>query len=150
MANNNPYNVKTELTDGIDSIARFSRLGGDLHPQRLVLHELIVQTVSERRVFTGDELEYKDHLVKIIDDAKLTPDFQKLEKSGDYTPEKISAVLDELGLERLPVHDRAKQVMMVKLSMSVSRMRSICLWKHNLTQKGGRSLPLFLSRTQVK
>ena len=28
-------------------------------------------------------------------------------------------------------------------------MRSICFWKHNLTQKGGRSLPLFLSRTQV-
>ena len=28
-------------------------------------------------------------------------------------------------------------------------MRLICLWKHNLTQKGGRSLPLFLSRTQV-
>jgi len=34
--------------------------------------------------------------------------------------------------------------------MSVSRMRPICLWKHNLTQKGGRSTPLFLSRTQVK
>ena len=29
-------------------------------------------------------------------------------------------------------------------------MRLICFWKHNLTQKGGRSLPLFLSRTQVK
>ncbi len=28
-------------------------------------------------------------------------------------------------------------------------MRLICLWKHNLTQKGGRSFPLFLSRTQV-
>ena len=28
-------------------------------------------------------------------------------------------------------------------------MRLICFWKHNLTQKGGRSLPLFLSRTQV-
>lgn len=28
-------------------------------------------------------------------------------------------------------------------------MRLICLWKHNLTQKGRRSPPLSLSRTQV-
>ena len=44
---------------------------------------------------------------------KIDTLYQKLEKSGDYTPEKISAVLDELGLERLPLHDRAKQIMMV-------------------------------------
>jgi len=46
VANNNPYNVKTELTDGIDSMARFSGLDGGLHPQRLALHELIVQRQS--------------------------------------------------------------------------------------------------------
>lgn len=113
MADNDPYNVKTELTDGIDSMARFSTPDGSLHPQRLVLHELIVQTVSERKVFTDNDLKYQDRLIKIIDDAKVIPAFQELEKSGDYTPEKISAVLDELGLERLPVHDRAKQVMMI-------------------------------------
>jgi len=113
VADNDPYNVKTELTDGIDSMARFSTPDGSLHPQRLVLHELIVQTVSERKVFTDNDLKYQDRLIKIIDDAKVIPAFQELEKSGDYTPEKISAVLDELGLERLPVHDRAKQVMMI-------------------------------------
>lgn len=113
MTNNNPYNVKTELTDGIDSMARFSGPDGGLHPQRLVLHELIAQIVSERRILPLGQKSYGGFLERTIGKAQALESYQKLEKSGDYTPEKISAVLDELGLERLPVHDRAKQVMMI-------------------------------------
>lgn len=113
MTNNDPYNVKTELTGGTDSIARFSTPEGGLHPQRLVLHELIIQTVSEREVLPSGQKNYDRFLGRTIKKAQALESYQKLEKSGDYTPEKISAVLDELGLERLPVHDRAKQVMMV-------------------------------------
>jgi len=113
VANNNPYNVKTELTDGIDSMARFSGSDGGLHPQRLVLHELIAQIVSERRILPLGQKSYGGFLERTIKKAQALESYQKLEKSGDYTPEKISAVLDELGLERLPVHDRAKQVMMI-------------------------------------
>lgn len=113
MTNNDPYNVKTELTGGIDSIARFSTPEGGLHPQRLVLHELIIQTVSEREVLPSGQKNYDRFLGRTINKAQALESYQKLEKSGDYTPEKISAVLDELGLERLPVHDRAKQVMMI-------------------------------------
>lgn len=112
MANNDPYNVKTELTDGIDSIARFSTPDGGLHPQRIVLHEMIIQTVSERKILLQGK-DFEESLRHSVNAARRVPTFQELEKSGDYTPEKISAVLDGLGLERLPVHDRAKQMMMV-------------------------------------
>lgn len=112
MTDNDPYNVKTELTDGIDSIARFSTPDGSLHPQRLALHELIVQIVSERKILPQGK-DFEEGLRHSVNAARRVPAFQELEKSGDYTPEKISAVLDELGLERLPVHDRAKQMIMV-------------------------------------
>lgn len=112
MADNDPYNVKTELADGIDSKTRFSEPDGNLRPQRLVLHELIIQTVSERKVLLQGK-DFEEGLRHSVNAARQSPTFQALEKSGDYSPEKISAVLDDLGIERLPLHDRAKQVMMV-------------------------------------
>lgn len=111
MANNDPFNVKTELTDGIDSMARFSGPDGNLHTQRLTLHELIVQVVSERKILSSPSGKYGATIKNVITEALKLKSYQELEKAGDYIPEKISSVLDELGLERLPVHDRAKQMM---------------------------------------
>ncbi len=113
MTENDPYKVKTELTDGIDSKARFSGPDGNLYSQRLVLHEFIVQVVSERKILSSPSGKYGAAMKSVIADALELKSYQELEKSGDYTPEKISAVLDEFGLERLPLHDRTKQVMMV-------------------------------------
>ncbi|SER81860.1 Zeta toxin [Nitrosomonas sp. Nm51] len=113
MANNDPFNVKTELTDGIDSMARFSGPDGNLHSQRLALHELIVQVVSERKILSSPSGKYGATIKNVITEALKLKSYQELEKAGDYTPEKISSVLDEFGLERLPLHDRAKQMMMV-------------------------------------
>ena len=113
MENNDPYNIKTELADGIDSKARFSGPNGNLYSQRLVLHELIVQAVSERKILSSSSNKYDATLENVITDALELKSYQELEKTGNYTSNKMSAVLDELGLERLPLHDRAKQVMMV-------------------------------------
>lgn len=88
MANNDPYNVKTELTDGIDSIARFSTPDGGLHPQRIVLHEMIIQTVSERKILLQGK-DFEESLRHSVNAARRVPTFQELEKSGDYTPEKM-------------------------------------------------------------
>ncbi|MEW7988300.1 MAG: zeta toxin family protein [Candidatus Thiodiazotropha sp.] len=112
MPENDPYKVKVELEGGIDSTARFSGPDGSILPERRVLHELIAQTVSERH-FTPVSGEYEEHLSRVIEDARTLPSYKVLEQAGDYSPEKISAVLDEVGLERLPVHARAEQVMMV-------------------------------------
>ncbi len=112
MTDNNPFNVKVELSDGVDSAARFSDANGNLLPERRVLHELITQTVSERK-FTTIGLEYETHLARVIKDARELPSYKALEQAGDYNPQKISAVLDEINLKRLPLHVRAEQVMMV-------------------------------------
>ena len=66
MASNDPFNVKTELTDGIDSMARFSGPHGDLHPQRLVLHELTVQMVSERNILPLEQKNYGRFLNSVV------------------------------------------------------------------------------------
>lgn len=110
--NDRAYNVKTELLGGESSLTQFSRLDGGLSPQRLVLHELIAQVVSERRVLANGS-DFEEALRKHTKTAQAHPTYQALERTGDYSPEKISAALDEIGLERLPLHERAEQVMMV-------------------------------------
>lgn len=113
MPDNNPYKVKIELPDGIDSVSQFAGPDGILLPQRQVLHELIVQTVSERKFVPENSQNYNQYLVDTIEEAQKLSSYKALEQAGDYSPEKISAVLDEMALERLPVHIRAEQVMMV-------------------------------------
>lgn len=110
--NDKAYNVKIELPGGENSLTRFLGADGGLSPQRLVLHELIAQVVSERRVLFVDA-DYQQNLKDIIDDVVQRPAYQALEQAGDHSLEKISAVLDEMGLERLPLHARPEQVMMI-------------------------------------
>ena len=112
MSGNDPYKVKVELDGGVNSATRFSGGDGNILPQRRVLHELIAQTVSERR-FTPAGEKYDEYLARVIKDARELPSYKALEQAGDYNPQKISAVLDEINLKRLPLHVRAEQVMMV-------------------------------------
>lgn len=111
--NNKAYNVEIELPDGVDSMARFSGADGSLLPQRLSLHELIIQAVTERKFLPENSTKYEEHLKAQITDARNLSSYKAIEQSGDYNPQSISAVLDELGLERLPLHERAEQVMMI-------------------------------------
>ena len=107
-----PWKIKIELADGIDSLSAFTDFDGMLIPQRRVLHELIAQTVSERKFSSANGKHEKD-LEKIVADVRQTSSFKALEVDRNSDPNKISAILDEIGLERLPTHDRAEQVMMV-------------------------------------
>ena len=113
MAENDSWKVKIDPEEVGSTMDAFGIDGNtNVVPQRRVLHELIVQTVSERR-FPLSDVKYEGGLGKVIKGAKDLPSYKALEQAGDYSPEKISAVLDEMGLERLPVHARAEQVMMV-------------------------------------
>lgn len=79
--NDRAYNVKTELPGGENSLTRFLEADGGLSPQRLVLHELIAQVVSERRVLaTG--ADYQENLKDITDDIVQRPAYQALERAG--------------------------------------------------------------------
>lgn len=112
MAGNDPWNIRIELPDGVDSTVQHTGPDGHIAPQRLVLHELLVQAASERKILSqGDDFE--NALFEIANKANDLPAFNELVRAGDYSPEKISAILDEIGLEHLPLHERAEQVMMV-------------------------------------
>ena len=112
MSENNPFNVTVELPDGIDSRAAFSDTNGNYLPSRQALHGLIVQAVTERNFNFGDQ-KYEDNLLQKLQEARGLHSFQSLEASGNVSSEKISAILDEMGLEKLPLHSKAEQVMMV-------------------------------------
>jgi hypothetical protein len=112
VAENDPWNIRVDLQDGIDSAAHFTGADGNIVPQRRVLHELIVQIVSERKILSYGR-SFDGAINNVVDQARSLASYKVLEQSGDYNSEKISSVLDEMGLDRLPLHARAEQVMMV-------------------------------------
>lgn len=81
-------------------------------PQRRMLHELIVQIVSERKILSPG-VGFEVALVDIIRRAEAHESYKNLVRAGDFVPEKITAILDDMRLERLPLHTRAEQVMVV-------------------------------------
>ncbi|HAJ90127.1 MAG TPA: hypothetical protein DCM27_03810, partial [Rhodospirillaceae bacterium] len=86
----------------------------DVTPVRQVLHEAILQIVSERQVNQypiGND--YEDKLESLVSKVKKNPQFQDLERLSNPDPQKISDVLDSLGLAKLPLHTKSEQVMMV-------------------------------------
>ncbi len=102
-----------ELSDGVNSVSEFMGSNGQLLPQRAILHEIIVQTVSERKILSGNDTNYEGTLKNVIARAQGLSSYKDLEQSDRIDPQKISSILDELELERLPLHAQAEQVMMV-------------------------------------
>lgn len=92
-------------------------LGGgkrDVTPARQVLHEAIVQLVSERQISSLRGNEHDDKIFLFSKNSlKTHPQFQKLQAEGSPDRAQISAILDDLNVPRLNLVSKAEQVMMI-------------------------------------
>lgn len=86
----------------------------DVNPARQVLHEAIVQIVSERNVNQFPQgNDYESKLEKLVGSLQHNPQFKELESRSSPDPKKISEILDGMGVKKLPLHAKSEQVMMV-------------------------------------
>lgn len=103
------WSIKNEAVGRADTLDKFSQ-NGNLNPQRELLHETIVQAVTERRIITDPTQSYDAQLEDVMDKIKNSPDYAELERSGSFSRDQVSQLFDKAGLERLPEVPTADQV----------------------------------------
>lgn len=85
-----------------------------LPPERQLLHELIVQVVTERRVdadhVPGQVSEYDARLAVTIKNITASETYQRLAAQGNTDRAAVTALLDAAGVERLPSVDADQRV----------------------------------------
>lgn len=73
-----------------------------LTPARELLHELIVQTVTERRLPNESEMGYDKALFTEVSQIISSDAYQQLARANQFSREDVGHLLDQFGLEHLP------------------------------------------------
>ena len=104
----NGWDIDNAVPDGVpDSWARNVDANGQLLPERALLHEMIVQAVTERRIQIDPARDYDEQLYRNINELRNSDHFAELAESGSFTRADVTAMLDDIGLERLPTVPQA-------------------------------------------
>lgn len=85
-----------------DSLMQHSRSDGSLEPYRALLHELVTQMVTERKVIASPEMDYAECLYKIASYIRQTDGYNALVAGGVHDRKSVADLLDTLEIERLP------------------------------------------------
>ena len=105
----NGWDIDNAVPDGVpDSWARNVDANGQLLPERALLHEMIVQAVTERRIQIDPARDYDEQLYRNINELRNSDHFAELAESGSFTRADVTAMLDDIGLERLPTVPQAQ------------------------------------------
>ncbi len=75
-----------------------------------ILHELIIQAVTERRIDSNPNLPYDLQLESAIKRIQGTESYKALTTKPNATPAEISGLLDKQGLQRLPIPESSQHV----------------------------------------
>ena len=105
----NGWDIGNAVPEGVqDSWARNLDEAGNLLPERALLHEVIIQTVTERRVQVNPTDKFDDELLDKIREIRSSEGFKNLAESGEFTQEDVAKLLDDVGLEKLPTVPKAQ------------------------------------------
>jgi len=97
------WRVEHGLDGKPDSLSNHSLDGnGTLKPERALLHETIIQAITEREVFDHRYTNYHDQLFDFIKPLENSDAFKALISQGNFTRSDVSVLLDQAGLQRLP------------------------------------------------
>lgn len=107
------WNMERRAQDGPNSLEANSLPNGDLMPERQGLHELITQVISERRVDVNPQMDFDEQLHNTIREIVDSDAYKALVESGDVSRENISQLLDNQGMDRLPVVDPSQHATML-------------------------------------
>lgn len=95
---------------GIGNVGKWT----DVIPSRQVLHEALVQLVSERQISSFQGKQHDDKIFNFVENKlKNNHQFQKLQSAGSPDRTQISTILDDLNVPRLNLVPKAEQVMMI-------------------------------------
>lgn len=75
-----------------------------------VLHELIIQAVTERRIDANPNQAYDTQLEATIKRIQGTDAYKSLIAKPNFIPSEIAGMLDKQGLQRLPVPESSQHV----------------------------------------
>jgi hypothetical protein len=86
-----------------------------LTPQRRLLHEVIIQAVTDRRLTGAASTEPREErLARVVHHVERLPAYQQMAAHGEVDAVKVSVLLDAVGLAHLPnvpAHDRTTVMM---------------------------------------
>lgn len=107
------WGIKNQVQGGQDSLQIHTGQDGNLSAERKLLHEVIVQTITERRIDANPniprDIQLFDHMERIQD----SPAYKDLAKQGDFSRESVSQLLDSAGLDKLPTVPQDKHITMM-------------------------------------
>lgn len=94
----------TDIASGRRPFPNYSDI--PLTPQRRLLHEVIIQVVTERQL-VGQSLSdpHDARLHAIVENVTHTPAYRQMLAHGEVNAEKVSELLDSFGVKRLPTVD---------------------------------------------
>lgn len=97
------WKIGNEVQGGEDSLKLNTLADGvTLRPERALLHEIIVQTVTERKIFDHKIPNYDEQFFSKFENLKKTEGYQNLLQKGDFTRDDVTKLLDQAGYEKLP------------------------------------------------
>ena len=106
---NDGWGIENAVPKGVqDSLARNLDVSGELLPERALLHEVIIQAVTERRVQADPTRDFDEQLYQKVDEIRSSDTFAELAEKGEFTQEDISRLLDNAGMDRLPTVPQAQ------------------------------------------
>lgn len=97
------WKIDNEVQGGADSLNLNTMADGvTLTPERALLHEVIVQTVTERKAFDHSSSNYDEQFYTKFKELQQSDAYKALVEKGDFTKGDISKLLDNAGYEKLP------------------------------------------------
>jgi hypothetical protein len=96
------------ITSGKKPFPNYSEI--PLTPQRELLHEIIVQAVTERKINATPTASYEKQLEAAVLKVTSAPQYQALAAKGTFSQRDVSALLDATALERLPMVESDKRI----------------------------------------
>jgi hypothetical protein len=104
------WNISNEVKEGADSLRIHSLDDGTLKPSRQLLHELIIQAVTERKVDSNPNIPYSLQLYDLVEKITSSEAYKELENNGNFTRENVAFLLDQSDVTRLPSVRSSDQV----------------------------------------
>lgn len=106
---NNGWDIENAVPKGVqDSLARNLDTSGALLPERDLLHEVIIQAVTERRVQVDPTRDFDEQLYNKVNEIRSSDAFAELAEKGEFTQQDVSRLLDNAGMGRLPTVPQAE------------------------------------------